>query len=411
MDLKEPDWTRHLSPHTLLIWMNRGGTITQPHYDIYHNLICMYHGAKKFAMYPPYEHHLLYLEGNYMDPELKTDKPDIENYPLFKHATRWVAEAKAGDCMYLPRGWIHAVHSSKCENLGTNFWFSPNEILPFITRQLFTSKLGHRHTTLQYLAQKHHSQKEYDNAFNDLSRKRRIPDPEESIKYKWAHELFLEADTNRDRRIQYKELVRMSRKDSVMIHIKEYWEELMRAVGEPYTAYAMDANEFFDQFVEGKTKEMDHAAVEWRHAGQSRYRPTTSIRDIETGSGLLNVLFARSHLYLDYIAAATPRLNLRFTHVPVTGSWPEMTEHIRHMGPLKRLQYFWTDCTTKGSDTYGSCAWHRMILHRKLMGMYSHNPFWKWRIPQSKKRSINTRRIQTGRVVPPGATIIGIRRG
>jgi hypothetical protein len=51
---------------------------------------------------------------------------DEAKYPSLLEPTWQQARVDAGDCLYLPYGWYHTVHSLEKRNLAVNFWWSPS---------------------------------------------------------------------------------------------------------------------------------------------------------------------------------------------------------------------------------------------------------------------------------------------
>jgi hypothetical protein len=126
-DIIEPHWAVWQDPWLgPLIWHGPGGQVTPAHSDVYDNLICMVKGRKQFVMYAPWEFHLVQpdiRESTYL--ELDIERPDLERFPGFAHATRYTGTIESGDCLFLPALWTHQVYTGGCTNIGVNMWYRP----------------------------------------------------------------------------------------------------------------------------------------------------------------------------------------------------------------------------------------------------------------------------------------------
>lgn len=71
------------------------------HYDIMDNILIQVHGNKRLIMFPPSDIDYLYIDG---DKSLVNDieQPDLQTYPLVKHATVYNGILQPGDCLFIP---------------------------------------------------------------------------------------------------------------------------------------------------------------------------------------------------------------------------------------------------------------------------------------------------------------------
>ena len=116
------------------VWMGMPGTYTQGHFDSKDNFVYQIIGSKRWTLFSPQDHHFLYLVNMKGSLEwssaLETlGTPDKTKFPLFENANPIQVTLHAGEVLYLPRGWVHAV-----ENLEPAFMFNlwrngPAEIL------------------------------------------------------------------------------------------------------------------------------------------------------------------------------------------------------------------------------------------------------------------------------------------
>jgi hypothetical protein len=119
--------------------------LVAPHYDIHDNIACNVAGARTFTVFPPEQ-----IENLYVGPSLGAPggvpistvdlrAPDLERFPRFAGAldSAQRATAEAGDAIYIPALWWHAVESTQDLNVLVNYWWgglpdngiSPNDSL------------------------------------------------------------------------------------------------------------------------------------------------------------------------------------------------------------------------------------------------------------------------------------------
>ena len=116
------------------VWMGMPGTYTQGHFDSKDNFVYQMIGRKRWTLFSPQDHHFLYLVNTKGSLEWSSalgalGTPDKTKFPLFENANPIQVTLNAGEVLYLPRGWVHAV-----ENLEPAFMFNlwrvgPAEIL------------------------------------------------------------------------------------------------------------------------------------------------------------------------------------------------------------------------------------------------------------------------------------------
>ncbi len=113
------------------IWIGNT-SVTQIHFDLYENLVCMVGGRKRFVLFPPEQ------VGNlYMGPMETTvsgvptsmvnfENPDFATHPRFAKAlkTATVADLAPGDVLYIPYMWWHHVISNGAFNVQVNYWWN-----------------------------------------------------------------------------------------------------------------------------------------------------------------------------------------------------------------------------------------------------------------------------------------------
>ncbi len=113
------------------IWIGNRA-VTQTHFDINYNLVCMVAGRKRFVLFPPDQTKNLYmgpLEATVSGvptsmPSL--ENPDFSTYPRFREAlvAATVADLEPGDALYVPYMWWHHVSSTDDINVQVNYWWN-----------------------------------------------------------------------------------------------------------------------------------------------------------------------------------------------------------------------------------------------------------------------------------------------
>ena len=114
------------------IWIGNA-SVTQIHFDLYENLVCMVAGRKRFVVFPPDQVANLYMGPVEITvsgvptamPDL--DHPDFAKHPRFAQALEaaTVADLEPGDVLYMPYMWWHHVVSSDDLNVQVNYWWNP----------------------------------------------------------------------------------------------------------------------------------------------------------------------------------------------------------------------------------------------------------------------------------------------
>lgn len=108
------------------LWLGNAGTVMPMHFDVPLNLYALVAGSKRFLLYPPRQSSLLYPCGFFsqapnfsnVDPEA----PDLTRYPRFAAARPLGCELRAGEILYVPRGWWHHVRTIE-DSIAIGFWF------------------------------------------------------------------------------------------------------------------------------------------------------------------------------------------------------------------------------------------------------------------------------------------------
>jgi len=113
------------------VWIGNR-SITQTHFDLHDNLVCMVAGTKRFILFPPEQTKNLYvgpLEHTVSGVPVSMadiDRPDFERFPRLRGAlaAAQVAELAPGDVLFIPYMWWHQVMSDATFNMQINYWWN-----------------------------------------------------------------------------------------------------------------------------------------------------------------------------------------------------------------------------------------------------------------------------------------------
>lgn len=114
------------------VWIGNR-SITQTHFDLNDNLVCVVAGTKRFTLFPPEQTKNLYIGplehtvSGVPASMADIDRPDFEQFPRLREALAagQVAELKPGDVLYVPYMWWHHVLSDMVFNMQINYWWNP----------------------------------------------------------------------------------------------------------------------------------------------------------------------------------------------------------------------------------------------------------------------------------------------
>ena len=113
------------------IWIGTPA-VTQTHFDINYNLVCMVAGRKRFVLFPPDQAKNMYIGpleatiSGVPTSMASLEKPDFDAHPRFREAlaAATVAELEPGDALYIPYMWWHHVSSTDDLNVQVNYWWN-----------------------------------------------------------------------------------------------------------------------------------------------------------------------------------------------------------------------------------------------------------------------------------------------
>ena len=132
------------------MWMSSGGHMTGTHFDSFQNLVFVGHGTKRFRLFPPDQYANLYPGPFDQGPFRPTESmvhprtPDLERYPRYAGALAAASEVElhAGDVLFLPAHWWHAVETPGFA-IAANYWWGHTENERRLARSVLLQGLLH----------------------------------------------------------------------------------------------------------------------------------------------------------------------------------------------------------------------------------------------------------------------------
>jgi hypothetical protein len=112
------------------IWIGNRTRIAA-HYDLPDNVAVVAAGARRFTLFPPEQLPNLYVGPLDFNPAgqaislVDHAAPDLARFPRYAEALRHaeVAELEAGDAIFIPSMWWHAVEALSAFNVLVNYWW------------------------------------------------------------------------------------------------------------------------------------------------------------------------------------------------------------------------------------------------------------------------------------------------
>lgn len=153
-DFNAPGFFLSRELHAVNMWMGRSdphdGSISDLHFDGSDNIYALVQGRKRIKLWSPNDTFNVYTkdsldrvdpaglvihDGSEEHPNFSAignvDAPDVyERFPRFRNAKTLTCDVAAGEFLFIPAGWWHAVRSFD-RNIAINFWaFSPPVVPP-----------------------------------------------------------------------------------------------------------------------------------------------------------------------------------------------------------------------------------------------------------------------------------------
>jgi len=96
-------------------WIGPAGTVTGLHKDDSNNILAQLHGRKRVLLYAPRNERWIYPSRKYdygaRLSRVDAEAPDLDRYPLFRHAEREELVLNPGEMIFIPVCWWHQVRS------------------------------------------------------------------------------------------------------------------------------------------------------------------------------------------------------------------------------------------------------------------------------------------------------------
>ncbi len=132
------------------LWISSGGHMTGTHFDSFQNLVFVAHGIKRYRVFPPSQLPNMYPgpfdQGPFRPTESMVNprRPDLERYPRYARALETAAdvELQAGDVLFLPAHWWHAVETPGV-SIAANYWWGHTDRARQLARTVLLSGLLH----------------------------------------------------------------------------------------------------------------------------------------------------------------------------------------------------------------------------------------------------------------------------
>jgi lysine-specific demethylase 8 len=131
----------------LNLWMGYDGVVTGLHYDDSENLLGLIRGRKRIVLFDYSDADDLYMFSA-LDPDamcfhspLNLDDIDYQRYPRARRPKYYRTTLEAGEMLYIPRYWWHAVRSEGF-NIAANYWYAkptpaaPWESVPWVRHRV-----------------------------------------------------------------------------------------------------------------------------------------------------------------------------------------------------------------------------------------------------------------------------------
>lgn len=131
-----------------LFWLGPPGTVTPCHFDFAHNFLIQVVGRKTVTLFSPDQARQLYFPHNLKKwnfSPVDVEKPDLEQFPLFRDARPVKCVLNPGDALFIPQGWWHHVRGLDA-TISLNFWFltwsRAIKLAPGHIKQLVLHRMG-----------------------------------------------------------------------------------------------------------------------------------------------------------------------------------------------------------------------------------------------------------------------------
>jgi len=108
------------------LWIGAAGCKSPLHHDFLDNFLVQVSGRKRVHLFAPSDTPSLYPATGQNMPHcsrINVFDPDDASFPLYRRAQPAIVEIAAGDVLYIPLHWWHAVESLT-ESISLNYWWA-----------------------------------------------------------------------------------------------------------------------------------------------------------------------------------------------------------------------------------------------------------------------------------------------
>ncbi len=92
------------------LWFGPAGTITPLHHDTSNILLAQVAGRKRYRIVPAAQWQYVYNSSGVFS-DVDCEHPDLNRYPMFRHATVTDVVVEPGEVLFMPAGWFHHVRA------------------------------------------------------------------------------------------------------------------------------------------------------------------------------------------------------------------------------------------------------------------------------------------------------------
>jgi hypothetical protein len=108
-----------------LMYLGGGCNATPCHFDLLENMLCVVQGVKHVTLFHPADSMWLYptQHATSIYSSVNTHKPDEHAHPMYGHAKPLKASVAAGEILYIPCCWWHALTAGPGANMVLGHFF------------------------------------------------------------------------------------------------------------------------------------------------------------------------------------------------------------------------------------------------------------------------------------------------
>jgi lysine-specific demethylase 8 len=122
------------------LWVGAPGTITDIHYDMFHNFAAQLSGTRRVTLFSPEFTERLYPYPmrtlNWHHSRVRMDALDVEAFPRFRDAEALTVDLAPGEMLFIPRGWWHHFQTLERSVALNFFWATPALLPPLVISKL-----------------------------------------------------------------------------------------------------------------------------------------------------------------------------------------------------------------------------------------------------------------------------------